>query len=52
MESVELDEEEMAPIVRSHSNNNGINKERYYSVGEDLVCVKKQRNKKCVVCLK
>ena len=52
MESVELDEEEIAPIVRSHKTNNGINKKRYHSVGEDQVCVKKQRTKKCVVCLK
>ena len=52
MESVELDEEEIAPIVRSHKTNNGINKKRYHSVGEDQVYVKKSRTKKCVVCLK
>ena len=38
MESVELDEEEIAPIVRSHSNNNEINKKRYHSV-EKTICV-------------
>ena len=52
IESVELDEEEIAPIVRSHKTNNGINKKRYHSMGEDQVCVKKQRTKKSVVCLK
>ena len=35
MESVELDEEEIAPIVRSHKTNNGINKKRYHSVSEE-----------------
>ena len=38
MESVELDEEEMAPIVRSYKTNNGINRKRYHSVGEGQVC--------------
>ena len=52
MESVELDEEEMAPVVRSHKTNNGIKRKRYHSVGEDQVCVKKRRTNECVVCLK
>ena len=38
VESVELNEEEMAPIVRSYKTNNGINRKRYHSVGEDKVC--------------
>ena len=52
MESVELDEEEIAPIVRSYKTNNGINRKRYHSVGEDKVCVKRQRTTKCIVCFK
>ena len=42
----------MDPIVRSHKTNNGTIRKRYHSVGEDQVCVKKQRIKKCVVCFK
>ena len=52
VESVELDEEEIAPIVRSYKTNNGINRKRYHSVGEDKVCVKRQRTTKCIVCFK
>ena len=52
MKSVELDEEDMAPIIRSHKTNNGTIRKRYHSVGEDQVCVKKQRTKKCIVCFK
>ena len=51
-ESVELDEEDMAPIIRSHKGNNGTIRKRYHSVEEDQVWVKKQRIKKCVVCFK
>ena len=50
VESVELDE--ITPIVRSYKTNNGINRKRYRSVGEDKVCVKRQRTTKWIVCFK
>ena len=47
VESVELDEEEIAPIVRSYKTNNGINRKRYHSVGEDKVCEEVANNEVC-----
>ena len=50
VESVELDE--IAPIVRSYKSGNGTIRKHYRSVGEDIVCVKRQRTTKCIVCFK
>ena len=50
VESVELDE--IAPIVRSYKSGNGTIRKRYRSVGEDIVCVKRQRTTKWIVCFK
>ena len=50
VESVELDE--MAPIVRSYKSGNRTIRKRYRSVGEDKVCMKRQRTTKCIVCFK
>ena len=50
VESVELDE--IAPIVQSYKSGNGTIRKRYRSVGEDKVCVKRQRTTKWIVCFK